>query len=123
MRRDAFKRKSARTEQKHKNRLPRTLKPGRKFSEKNIDAEVLGRDFLAEDREALFETDVNMVNWSEPEDRGEDLVNMRDPLIQGPEQNADIPPELAQQKLSNIPASDEDLAERFDAERGGKPLV
>ena len=63
------------------------------------------------------------MNESAAQDRGEDLATMKDPFMQEPERATQIPPELTQQRTgNNEPAFDENLADRFDAERRSPTL-
>lgn len=121
MRRSA-KRIMSKPPAKKKHRLPKLLRsPGARVNEKAVDAESLGLEVPENGREPAS-NDVasgtfNTVNWSETPDRGEDLANMRDPFMQKPELDTEIPPELAQTKASDTPDADENLADRFDKER------
>ncbi len=61
-------------------------------------------------------------NLSQPEDRGEDLITERDPFIQQPERETQIPPEIIQQRAYHLYEQrglrdGDDLADWFEAER------
>jgi hypothetical protein len=61
-------------------------------------------------------------NLSQPEDRGEDLVNQTDPFVQQPERDTQLPPELIQQRAYQLyeqrrDRPGDDLADWFEAER------
>ncbi len=64
-----------------------------------------------------------MTNWSAPQDRSEDLVNLNDPFIQQPERETQVPPELTQEREDGFAAKNdlsetaEDLAHLFERER------
>jgi hypothetical protein len=50
----------------------------------------------------------NTANWSEAQDRGEDLATMKDPFVQ--------------KRTGDAPNINENLADRFDRERNSPPL-
>ena len=63
-------------------------------------------------------------NWSQEQDRSDDLAEMKDPFIQQPERDTQTPPELAQERqprpagqIGGQPPATEDLAHLFDRER------
>jgi hypothetical protein len=94
--------------------------------ERSLDGEKLDQDISEEYREAIpLEEESEKVtdqNWSRPQDRGEDLINERDPFIQQPELDTQIPPELIQQRAYQLYEErgknpDGDLADWFEAER------
>lgn len=94
--------------------------------EKAIDATRLSREVPEEFREPVPEemapVPPNIVNWSEPEDRGEDLASERDPFMQQPELDTEIPPELVQERAYLLYEQrgghpGDDLADWFEAER------
>jgi hypothetical protein len=99
-----------------------------KSREKAIDTTPLSRDISNDFREPIpnelaFE-EPNAVNWSGAEDRGEDLINERDPFVQQPERDTEIPPELIQERAyllyeQRVAASSnpDNLADWFEAER------
>ena len=58
---------------------------------------------------------------NEPQDRGEDLANIKDSFVHGPELDADNPPEMSQKWPNKTPKEKENLADRFDAERKSRP--
>src|SRR4051812_3098566 len=66
--------------------------------EKNIDtvpltAEV-SQEYRAFGEEIQPSKSKNIHNWSQEDDRSEDLINARDPFMQQPERDSEIPPEL-----------------------------
>jgi hypothetical protein len=106
-------------------RFKNSFEPG----EKNLDAQPLSQD-LAEDVRESVPTESGTpskdttANWSAPEDRGEDLINERDPFMQQPERDTEIPPELVQQRAyllyeqrAAAAQSPDNLADWFEAER------
>lgn len=63
-------------------------------------------------------------NWSQEQDRSDDLAEMKDPFIQQPERDTQNPPELARERqpgpagqIGGQPQATEDLAHLFDRER------
>jgi len=68
----------------------------------------------------------NMINWSAPQDRSEDLATLMDPLIQQPERETQVPPELPQERedgfasRNDLSETSEDLSHLFDRERKAK---
>jgi hypothetical protein len=94
--------------------------------EQSLDGEKLDQDISVEHRDAIpLEKAAQKAtdsNWSQPQDRGEDLINERDPFIQQPERDTQIPPELIQQRAYQLYEErgknpDGDLADWFEAER------
>jgi hypothetical protein len=94
--------------------------------EKSIDSIKLDHDIPEDYREAsgneIDKNQANITNWSQAEDRGEDLINERDPFIQQPERDTEIPPELIQERAyklyeqrGNNPG--DNLSDWFNAER------
>jgi len=73
----------------------------------------------------------NAGNWSQPENRSDDLIEERDLYTQQPELDTMTPPELIQKDPNLLPEQrlaekkkPEDLAEFFDAERSlRKPVI
>jgi hypothetical protein len=62
------------------------------------------------------------INWSQADDRSEDLINETDPFIQQPERNTQIPAELIQKRAYYLYEQrgcgpDGNLADWFEAER------
>jgi hypothetical protein len=93
--------------------------------EKATDTTQLDRDIPEEFREPMSElpsSESNRTNWSEPEDRGEDLINERDPFVQQPERDTEVPPELIQQRAYQLYEQrggnpGDNLSDWFEAER------
>ena len=107
---------------KRKDFLDQTFPGG----EKAIDTTKLDQDIPEEFREPvpneLPSEKPNRANWSAGEDRGEDLINERDPFIQQPEKDTQVPPELIQERAYYLyeqrggnPGGN--LADWFEAER------
>jgi hypothetical protein len=100
--------------------------PRKSAGEKTVDAVELNQEVAEEFRETTDilepgQTDTTQ-NCSQPEDRGEDLINETDPFIQQPEKDTQIPPELIQQRAYHLyeqrgDASGNNLADWFEAER------
>jgi hypothetical protein len=98
-----------------------------KKGEKAVDSTPLSQDVSQEFREPTLD-EMNdsqkdtSNNWSQAEDRGEDLVEGRDPFIQPEERDMQIPPELIQERAYYLyeqrgQAPGSDLADWFEAER------
>jgi len=94
--------------------------------EKAVNTTSLNRDVSDEFRDygsqELPANAPNTTNWSAPEDRGEDLINERDPFTQQQERDTEIPPELIQERAYRLfeqraVNSGDNLADWFDAER------
>ncbi len=93
--------------------------------EKAIDATGVDQDVPESFRQPLPDRAKRVqdeTNWSQAEDRGEDLINERDPFVQQPERDTDIPPELVQERAYRLYEqrggnSGDDLADWFEAER------
>ncbi len=95
-------------------------------SEKSIDALKLDHEISEDFRETSREfgnSNLNTnFNWSQSQDRGEDLINETDPFIQQPERDTQVPPELIQQRAYHLYEqrrgnSQDNLADWFEAER------
>jgi hypothetical protein len=94
--------------------------------EKATDTARLDRDVPEEFRAPLSNelpaSEPNRTNWSEPEDRGEDLINERDPFTQQPERDTEVPPELIQERAYQLYEQrggnpGDNLSDWFEAER------
>ena len=94
--------------------------------EKAIDSTRLDGDIPEGFRESLpnemEQEKPNLTNWSEAENRSEDLIEERDPFIQQPELDTQIPPELSQSPAYKLygqesDALDDNLAKRLAKER------
>lgn len=94
-------------------------------NEKIKDTTSLNQDVPESFREpssaALEKNQVTNTNWSQPQDRGEDLINTRDPFLQADERNTEIPPELIQARAYQLYEQrgrdqGNDLADWFTAE-------
>jgi hypothetical protein len=87
-------------------------------NEKTIDTVPLNKEIPQEFRALSdeMETSHKETNWSQEDDRSEDLINTRDPFMQQPERDSEIPPELNQEHYAE---EDEyaDLAAQFEDER------
>jgi hypothetical protein len=88
---------------------PRKVRNKKSIDIKLLDQELLEESFESITNEMEFETS-NNINWNETQDRGDDLVNIRDPLVQWPERASEIPPELPQKKLNETPGINEELS-------------
>lgn len=95
-------------------------------SEKAVDTTPLKEDIPEEFRESLPnelpQEQPNTTNWSAPEDRSEDLIELRDPFIQQDELDNEIPAELIQQRAYLLYEQrgrhgGNDLSDWFEAER------
>jgi hypothetical protein len=98
----------------------------KQLNEKTIDAVRLNRDIPDSFRETvpneMSDHQSHNVNWSAAEDRGEDLASMRDPFMQQPERDTEIPPELIQERAYKLyeqrgGRDGDDLTDWFEAER------
>lgn len=90
-----------------------------------IDKVTLDREVPEELRDPIPEAvniESEQVNWSQPQNRSDDLIEERDPFVQQPELDTQIPPELIQQRAYRLYEqrglrSGDDLADWFEAER------
>ncbi len=125
MKKISGEKKTSASKSKAKSRLSKTLRRVPRIKEKIFLMEPLEKDIPEEDREgfsSMTVTEISTTNQgSEFEDRGEDLANMRDPFVQGPERDTEIPPELRQNKAGETFHEDENLADQFDLERESEP--
>jgi len=112
------------TTNKNNKRFPEDI-PG-PSSEKAMDAVPLSQEIPLDLRQtdAILETTPKDTtsNWSQPEDRSEDLINETDPFIQQPEKDTQIPPEMIQKRAYHLYEqrggnSNDNLADWFEAER------
>src|SRR3569623_1805276 len=91
-----------------------------KSGEKTIDTVPFNKEIPQEFRALSDEMESGnpneKTNWSQENDRSEDLINTRDAFMQQPERDSEIPPELNQEHYSN---EDEysDLSALFEKER------
>ncbi|MDE2028856.1 MAG: DUF2934 domain-containing protein [Candidatus Omnitrophica bacterium] len=94
--------------------------------EKSLDAVELNREVPEDYRETTEELENvpadTSQNWSQPEDRSEELINETDPFIQQPERDTEIPPEMVQQRAYRLyeqrsGGPGDNLADWFEAER------
>src|SRR4051812_42124474 len=70
-------------------------------TEQSLDSVALNKDLSEAFRDTTphdMDSSLNTANWSSAEDRGEDLINERDPFMQQPERDTEIPPELVQDR-------------------------
>lgn len=90
-------------------------------NEKTIDTVPLNREIPQEFRslnDEMEPTNPNKnTNWSQEDDRSEDLINTRDHFMQQPERDAEVPPELNQEHSEDEYNQYEDLASLFEEER------
>jgi hypothetical protein len=104
-----------------------TYSSNRRPGEKSVDTIELDHDIPEGFRDANLddlaeEAPDTTKNWSQPEDRGEDLINERDPFIQQPERDTEIPPELVQERAYRLyeqrgEETGDNLSDWFEAER------
>jgi hypothetical protein len=93
-------------------------------SEQSIDTVPLNKEVAQEYRglnDEMENTNPNEnTNWSQEDDRSEDLINTRDHFMQQPERNAEVPPELNQKRSEDEYDQYADLASLFEKERKTK---
>src|SRR5262245_37948855 len=82
------------------------LPPPSDIHEEAVGTEALRQDIPEEFRQAypnaLQPSPPPTTNWSQAEDRGEDLVEEKDPFVQQDERSTQIPPELIQERAYRL---------------------
>jgi hypothetical protein len=89
--------------------------------EKTVDTvplnQEISQDFRALNDEMQPANPNENTNWSQETDRSEDLINARDPFMQQPERDSEVPPELNQAHATDDNDKYSDLSALFEDER------
>ncbi len=126
MKKTTAKNQKPATDTKARNKLQKAFNKTFKTGEKAVDTTPLSQDIPEDYREAFSDElpsrNANTTNWSAPEDRGEDLMEERDPFMQQPERDTQVPPELIQERAYHLYEQrggnpGDNLADWFEAER------